>query len=308
MSAEDIADFARLKYRVGILEERAGAPTPTVKLKVAVRDTIAVLQKWVREKGTCLDEDNPDYCEVCSTLPMLEEAFKAYLDVENFSHPAEAEQDRLAMFGKAVSHEEAVRDKDNLDKVCDELEQHLDDLVVIAASPGQPTGMWTYCTAISANCAFNELTDAVISWGRHKKDAKMFTRTKAAKLIEPLHKLYGRAPGSFSVQDPRSEETKTKVTVVAAESGPLAPVVAKADKVATDLKPTTFNLDGKPRKVENFMVPGSKLRELLPQDKQEYAIFIEKPEGPDEKIDEDSVVDVRGLNLYSVPSALFGSA
>jgi hypothetical protein len=151
MNAEDITDLAKLKYRVGLLEEHATAPPPPhLKLKVAVRDTIAVLKKWVSDKGTCLSEDNPDYCEVCSTLPMLEEAFNEYLktdlrgrnklgvmlDEANF-RPSKNDDVILKRYSLEEAQGKPVeRDKDNLDRVLDVLEA--ESFNALKHGPGDP--------------------------------------------------------------------------------------------------------------------------------------------------------------------------
>jgi hypothetical protein len=221
MNIEDLEpELANIKYRLGLLEMDRATPAPTAKLMVAVKMTIEVLQKWVREKGRSLqDEDNPDYREVCSTLPMLETAYKEY-----------------------ASQPTKLHDKDNLDKVCDELEGPV----------GDPKG-------------------------------------------EP------GPPGPLFENKPRP------VMVIAAESGPLAPQIARKENLKSG--PANFTFDRLPRTVPHQIVLGSVLKEMLPQDKLNYSIFIEnkEPNGPDIQVNDRTPYHVDGLDMYSVPPAVFGS-
>jgi hypothetical protein len=97
------------------------------------------------------------------------------------------------------------------------------------------------------------------------------------------------------------------VMVVAAESGPLAPQIARKENMKSG--PANFTFDRKPRTVPHQIVLGSVLKEMLPQDKLNYAIFIEnkEPNGPDIQVNDRTPYHVDGLDMYSVPPAVFGS-
>jgi hypothetical protein len=189
MNIEDLeSEFARLKYRVGLLEEHGGAPLWTAKLKVAVRDTIEILQKWVKDKGDCLlSEDNPDYREVCSTLPMLEAAYTEYL--------------RQPGVVRGHTRDLVMLDEANFRHV------RSDDFVIIVSRPWPvDDGKWTYLT--HAPDVWTELKAQELLWGKNENDAKVGMRAWAEKMIAPMHGLYRRAPGSFCILPLRQGQHK----------------------------------------------------------------------------------------------------
>jgi hypothetical protein len=68
--------FANLEHRLALLESGGEAPKPSTRLILAVRQTIAVLREFRDGKGQEIleDDNNDDYRDVISTLPLLEGA------------------------------------------------------------------------------------------------------------------------------------------------------------------------------------------------------------------------------------------
>lgn len=85
------------------------------------------------------------------------------------------------------------------------------DQVIVASSPVPPNGAWTYLTGMPS--LGDNITNETLLWGRYKKDAVVMPRRTAEWLLPALHRLYGRAPGSFHIEAPHSEQTKERIAL-----------------------------------------------------------------------------------------------